>query len=357
MPTIVTEAASGRLYRIMQLAFEQAFRRFPDRLHESSFRFGGYHVRVRVVGHEMARQITRPFSHLKTDASGIETPQLTIDLWDESETNVQCQVGSPNGSTEGIKMTAISSGGRLVAQKLRNVLTCYNYMTHHIISSAVWSDQLSVYERCKPLGRPLLEWHNDRNVQMIHGSLVGLDGRGVLFGGKSGSGKSTSALTCLCAGFQFLSEDYVGLQQICDGSFLGHSLYNSVFLKIVDLLRFPSFGPYVMKGLAHEEKAAVLVSEVFPDRLAPVVPIRAVVLPRIVDTAEPKFYLASKGEALLSLGPSSLLEIPSRRLGVLGFHKIAQLIEQVPCYWLEINRDLTSIPHRVEELLVAARAL
>jgi len=346
-----------RLYTIMQLAFEQAFRRFPDRLHESSFRFGGYPIRVRVVGHEMAKQITRPFCHLESDTSNVETPQLTIDLWDESETNIQCQVGSPNGNHSRIKMTAISPDGRLVGQKLRNVLTYYNHSAQHIISSVVWNDQLSVYERCKPLARPLLEWHNDRNVQMIHGSLVARDGRGVLFGGKSGSGKSTSALTCVCAGFQFLSEDYVGLQEICDGSFLGHSLYNSVFLKIIDLLRFPSFGPYVMKGLAHEEKAAVLLSQVFPDRLASAVPIRAVVLPRIVHSAEAKFYLASKGEALLSVGPSSLLEIPSRRVGVLGFHKIAKLIERIPCYWLEINRDLASIPHRVEELLVAARAL
>src|SRR5689334_20322293 len=119
MPTTVTEAASVRLYSIMQLAFEQAFKRFPNRLHESSFRFGGYPVRVRVVGHEMAKQVTLPFSHLKTDLS--QKPQLTIDLWDESETNIQCQVGSLNGNHSRIKMTATSPEGRLVAQKLRNV--------------------------------------------------------------------------------------------------------------------------------------------------------------------------------------------------------------------------------------------
>ena len=356
MPTTVTENASVRLYTIMHLAFEQALRKFRNRLHEASYLFGGYPVRVRIVGYEMARQITRPFSHLKTDAADIKPPQLTIDLWDESETNIRCQIGSLNGSTKRTKMTAISPDGRLVGQQLRNVLTCYNYRARHIISSAVWSDHLSVYERWKPLARPLLEWHNDRNVQTIHASLVARDGQGVLFGGKSGSGKSTSALTCFGAGFHFLSEDYVGLQELHDGSFVGHSLYNSVFLETGHLSRFPALGPYAIKGVPDDEKCTVLLSEVCPDRLARVAPITVLVLPRILDSTRPKFYRASKGEALLALGPSSLLQIPSRRLGALGFHKIAQLIERVPCYWLEINSDLASIPHRVEELLAAARA-
>jgi hypothetical protein len=202
-----------------------------------------------------------------------------------------------------------------------------------------------------------LEWHNDKCIQVIHASLIARDGKGVLFVGKSGSGKSTSALVCLCAGFKFLSEDYVGLQQCQEGSFAGHSLYNSVFLKLADLARFPEFNSYMLKGLAHEEKFAVVLSQVFPERLARTVPIRIILLPRIVESAHPRFYRASKGDALLALGPSSLFQIPSRRVGVLGFRKIAQLVEQVPCYWLEINRDLASIPHRVEEILVAARAL
>ena len=351
MPTILPEGVARHLSAVMQLAFEQAIRRRSDRVHESLYLFGGYPVRVRVVGNQMAGQITRPFSHLKADRSDLGDPQLTIDLWDESETDIRCQVASLNGDSKFKKITAISSEGRLIAQQLKNVLTYYDRGANRIISSAVWRDQLSVYERCKPLARPLLEWHNDSNIQMIHASLVARYGHGILFAGKSGSGKSTSALTCLCAGFQFLSEDYVGLQQVPDGSFVGYSLYNSAFLRISDLARFPSIAPYVMKGLPHEKKSGVVLSDVFPDRLARVVPIRALVLPRIVDTAKPKFYLASKGEALLSIGPSSLLQIPSRRLGVGGFDKLAQLVDRVPCYWLELGRDPNSVPSLVENIL------
>ena len=351
MPTIITDAAALRSYTVMQLAFEQAVKRYSDRLHESHYIFGGYPVRMRIVGHELARFITRPFSHLQVTQSDENIPQLTVDLWDESDTGIHSQAGSLNDNGHFTKVTAVSAEGRLVGQRLKNVTNCYDHNAQHIISSARWAEQMSIYERCKPLARPLLEWHNDRNIQIIHASLVGRNNRGVLFAGKSGSGKSTSALVCFCAGFQFLSEDYVGLQQVRDGSFIGHSVYNSAFLKICDLARFPSFGPYLMKGLSHEEKCAVVLSQVFPERLARVMPVRALVLPRILDTAHPKFYPASKGEALLALGPSSLMQIPNRRSGVRGFEKMAQLVEKVPCYWLELGRDSTTIPDLVGDIL------
>jgi len=351
MPTVITEGAAARSYAVMQLAFEEAVRRYSDQLYESHYIFGGYPVGVRVVGREMGRVITSPFSHLRVERSSRNPLELTIDLLDESYTAVRCQPRSANGEGRFIKTTAVSVEGRLFSQQLRNVLSCYNYKTGHIISSALWSDPLSVYERYKPLARLLLEWHNDKSIQVIHASLIARGDKGVLFAGKSGSGKSTSALACLCAGFKFLSEDYVGLQQCQDGSFAGHSLYNSVFLKIVDLARFPEFNSYMLKGLAHEEKFAVVLSQVFPDRLARTVPIRVILIPRIVDTAHPRFYRASKGDALLALGPSSLLQIPSRRAGAHGFRRVAQLIERTPCFWLELGRDLASIPCLVEEIL------
>jgi len=351
MPTVITDAAAARSYTVMQLAFERAVKRYSDRLHESRYIFGGYPVLMRIVGDELARFITQPFSHLQVDKSDQDIPQLTVDLWDESDTGIRSQAGSLNDNGQFTKITAISADGRLVGQRLRNVVNCYDHNARHIISSARWSDQISVYERCKPLARPLLEWHNDRNIQIIHAGLVGRDNMGVLFAGKSGSGKSTSALVCLCAGFQFLSEDYAGLQQIQDGSFVGHSVYNSVFFKTNDLARFPSFGPHIMKGLSHEEKCAVVLSQVFPGRLARAMPIRVLVLPRVLDTAHPKFYPASKGEALLALGPSSLMQIPNRRLGARGLNQMAQLVERVPCYWLELGRDSTTIPDLVEGIL------
>jgi hypothetical protein len=225
------------------------------------------------------------------------------------------------------------------------------------MGSIAWHDRIFIYERAKPLARLLLNWHNDQDIQVIHTGMVARDGKGILFAGKSGSGKSTSSLACICAGFDYLSEDYVGLESREDSSFVGHSLYNSVFLETRHLARFTELIPYAIKGRPpHEEKSVIILSQIFPERLERVVPIRALAVLRVADTSKPRFRPASKGEALLALGPSSLLQIPNRGLGTLGFNKLAQLVKRVPCYWLEVGNDLGSIAERVDELLGTVNA-
>ena len=341
-----------KAFKNMQSMFEEAMARHPDALYESFYVFGGHHVRIRVIGRTLAEHICRPFLHLQAYEPYPPRPQLTIDLWDENETGISDQVKSIGNDPKWTERTVKTRDERFIGQQLPHTLSCLDRETGRIVGSIAWHDRIFIYERAKPLARLLLEWHNSQGIQIIHTGLVARDGQGVLFAGKSGSGKSTSSLVCLCAGFQFLSEDYVGLQQLQDGSFVGHSLYNSVFLQTSHLARFPELLPHAIKGKPpQEEKSVVIFSQVIPERLERVVPIRVLVLPRVVDASEPQIRPASKSEALFALGPSSLLQIPNRGLGMRGLSKLAELAERVPSYWLDLGRDGGSIPQCVEEIL------
>lgn len=339
-------------FNVMQVAFQKAREKNPESFHESFYTFAGQVVRIRIVGRALAKNILLAFSHLQINEPVLLTPQLTIDLWDERETGIYCRVSFTNDDSSWIEITATSPDNRFVGQRLPNTLTCLDRIANRIIGSITWSEQIFIYERAKPLARLLVEWHNDQQVQVIHAGLVARDDLGILFAGKSGSGKSTSSLACVCAGFSYLSEDFIGLQRLADGPFLGHSLYNSVFLEARHLAQFSMLTPYVTRGRPIEEKSAVILSQVFPQRLKRVVPIRVLLIPRVIGARAAKIHPASKGQALLALGPSSLLQIPSRRIR--GFSKLAQLVEQVPCYWLELGSDLGSIPRCVEEFLAEA---
>ena len=181
--------------------------------------------------------------------------------------------------------------------------------------------------------------------------MVAKNGQGALLVGKSGSGKSTSSLACLCGGFDFLGEDYVSLEFTKEGSVIGHSLYNSAFLERTHLKLFHELTPYVITGLnSDERKAAVILSEAFSGRLKPSVPIRALVIAH-VNGQSPRshFRTASKGEALLGLGPSCLFQIPSR--GARSFPKLAELADAIPAYQLDLGSDLAFIPSAVEDIL------
>jgi hypothetical protein len=341
-------ADHGKLFGFLADAFERALRRHPDRVHESYYVFGGQNVRLRVVGRELARDVTRPFAHLR--ASNPLATQLAVDLWDENEIGIRCQQGSTGVDVPWSDVTTASPDGRFLVQRLPNTLTCLDLRRGRIVGSIAWSDQIFIYERAKPLARLLLEWHNHQDVQIIHAGLVCQDGRGVLFVGRSGSGKSTAALACLCSDFKFLSEDYVGLQARPNGGFLGHSLYSSVFLDTEHLARFASLAPYVMAGRPpHELKSVVLLSQPFPDRLERAVPITVLIAPHVVEGSTSSLRPISKGQALLALGVGSLLQIPSP--GVSGIDKLRQLVDQVPCYGLEFGRDMESMPRCVKEIL------
>ena len=343
------EAVGARLRQTMLIAFDRAMAKHPELVHESFYLFGGQRVRMRIVGQDLARHLVRPFSHLRVENSDNSSSQLTIDVWDETETNIHCQA-IPSNADGQTKFTAVSTDGRLLLQQRPGVLNCYNKGTQHIMSSVMWGTQLSVYEQYKPFGRALLEWHNQQDVQIIHAALVSRDGKGALFVGTSGSGKSTSSLACLAGGLSFLSEDFVGLEKLGDDSFVGHSLYNSVFLEIDHLTRFPRLAPYAKYGLPHDEKSALVLSEIFPERLERAVPVKVLILPRIVDAEKPAIHCASKSEAI-SAGEGSFLELPSQGLGKYGLDRLIQLAEQVPSYWLDLGRNLALIPGCVDELL------
>lgn len=339
------------VFHVMEGAFQHAMMQNPAEMRESYFVFGGRFVRFRIVGRELAKQILRPFSHLRHDGPVPQNLHLTIDLWDECRTEIRCQAKRVSADSTWKQITVQSSDNRYVAQQLPNTLTCLDRTQSRIVGSIAWSPWMFIYERAKPLARLLLEWHNDQGIQVIHGGLVALNGRGILLVGKSGSGKSTSSLACVCGGLDFLGEDYISVEKTKDGTVIGHSLYNSVFLERTHLERFHRLSPYVITGShTHERKSTVILSEVFEKRLKRSVPIRMLGLTRVnQQLIQTEFHLASKGEALLSLGPSCLFQIPSR--GAQSFPMLVQLTNLIPAYHCELGTDLTDIPRTLEKML------
>lgn len=310
-------------------------------------------VRVRLVGIALARIFEAAFGHLSVAPAA---PSLTIDVWDDEVSDVTADGAGDEdfGQTwlvgGGLLTTALR--GRVIRHQLPHTTAWFDRATSSIVGSVSSTQELSLYERGKPLHYLLSLWHNDTGVFVTHGALVARDGRGVLLAGVGGSGKSTTAATCLAAGFDYLGDDCIGMERRPDSSFVGHSVFAAPWLDRHALNRLPAFAAGAREGTSPgEDKALVNVSNFVPrGRLTASAAIVAIGLPRIVAKAETIVSRCSLGDALRALGPSSiLLFAPSP--GAEGLRHLRALVSSAPCFWLDLGQDVSRIPAAIDDML------
>jgi len=341
----------GQIFGKMRDAFAKVHEEQPDAIQRRGVRFAGRNATLRVAGRECSEKITPPFRHLLTGEVGSPRSDLVIDVWDERETGL-----ADPGPRVASDLTASEFGwiigsadDRFVGCHRPYLSTWMDRSSQHIVACTSDSRRLALYERAKPLLFPLLLWHCDRGTEVIHGALVEKEGGGVLFAGREETGKSTSALACMAAGFNYLGDDYIALEDLGHGAFVGHSLYNSAWLDREHVSRFPELMRHVMPGTSR--KGPIVLSEVMPDRLARSAAIRFVVLPHVAADGQCRVRPASRKEALLALAPTSVVKRPCSAQS--GLDKIAGLVESVPAFSVEIGNDLTRLAMQIEQLLVS----
>jgi hypothetical protein len=344
-------------FKAMLDGFTEAWEFHPSKRWQSTCTFAGRRAHIRVVGVQAARKLTGALSHLML-ACNSDGAQLKIDIWDESETSVFCPVEYEpvekhiSGSTWYVEFGLIlgSPEDVFVGCQRPQIVAWLNRETQHVVVCIHTSENLPLYDLGKPLLFPLLLWHSDRGMEVIHACLISKGGQGVLLAGRGGIGKSTSALTCVEEGFSYLGDDYIALEAASDGSFAGHSLYSSTWLMADHLKRFPRLIPHAIYARQpDQEKSMVFLSDVFPDRLGTVAPIRALALPRVSGVPSPRVRRASRAEALFALAPKSLILLPSS--GAKGLENLVRLAERVPCFWLDLSQDMSAVPDQIEKLI------
>jgi len=211
------------------------------------------------------------------------------------------------------------------------------------------AEALPYYEKGYPFTTILNWWMENQELQCVHAAAVGTNEAGVLLPGKSGSGKSTTALTCLNSALSFISDDTCVVT--CCPQPYAYSLYNTA--KLVseeDIARLPHLAAKVINpNRIDGEKAMILVNRHYPEKIVKGFPIKAVLTLRITGKPETKLQTATAGAALKALAPSTILQLPGA--GQKALRSIAKLLKQVPCYVLELGIDQERIPGVILDLL------
>jgi hypothetical protein len=336
-------------FPLLEESFLLARQSFPQAATEFDVGMAGFRLRIEIVGVELATTVRRAFSHLILPASS--PADLTIRVWDEAETgvSVQGQYSPHRRRADDVDiLLKISDDGRYIGEQRDLSVSWLDTASSTIVGCISSARSQYLDERARPFHKLISAWLDERGIQFVHAGLIQWNAIGILFVGNGGAGKSTSSGACLRAGMGYLGDDFVGIEST-DGAYTGHGFFSSCLLNVDHLRRFPDLIRHAV--LAHqsfEDKSILYLDEVFPNALKASVPVGAIMLPRVVDRDETTYRRASKVEALFAIAPTSVMFLP--RPSQKAFDRVAELVERVPAYWLELGRDIDRIPDAVKRL-------
>lgn len=344
-----TESDPQAFFASVYKAFECAVQSVGGTI-DRYYAIGGYLVRLRFAGPALMPYLTPALEHLAVPPTS--HVNLTLCLWDSVSTKTLMPPRPWNsddlivrGDVRGFSNERFHTMLSGDVGTLNTLDTAENLGVFWIREAA----HVPMYERGAPLRVLLHWWMRERGLGLIHTGAVGLGGNGALLIGKSGSGKTSTTLLCLLNGWSYVGDDYCLLAN--NGTPYIHSVYNSAKVNAPYLQNFPTLLHAVSNPQELGfEKALLYLYRDHPTGLSAALPIKLIFLPRVTGHSETTVRPISRTAALRALVPSSLFQLPGT--GQSEFFRMAELVEQVPCYSLELGTDLAQIPEIISNALL-----
>jgi hypothetical protein len=318
------------------------------------FRIANQLVCLQFVGEALTQRMTRSIAHLEVPLELLpedSKPDLTICLISEQETGFSRPAaiwegyqwqrrGEIRGLVNDQIYTSIqwNSEALVILDKLNNL--AFYWVENH--------DRILHCEVAAPFQALFNVWFGQRQVQLVHAATVGWESGGVLLVGKSGSGKSTTALSCLDSPLQYLSDDYSLVTP--DPTPTAFSLYSTGKKNADDLERL-SFLRSCMSNpdRLDREKAVYFIQELFPEKILRLCPLKATLIPRVTGQRETTLEPTLPQTGLAALVPSTIRQLGGA--GKIACDLMSQTILSMPCYFLNVGTDIPQIAQVIQDFL------
>lgn len=330
------------------------------------FAIGGTRIRLSFAGPALLPLFTKAFSHLAIPPTNSVDLEISVSYGEERVSNHNGE--SLSGWLERLDKTEtelLTKGllrGDTELNPNRRIRCSAGPLTLNVepSSSSIYlldeklnrgffwiSDpRLISYQQVSGPLRPIFSrWLRNRSMHMVHGAAAGRDGKGILFAGQNGSGKSTTSLLCMQAGFKFAGDDNVLLGMDPVPSVL--SIYGSGKLTPHAMADFPELRPAVSPMQNSEgDKHLIFPHEIYPDRLTGGFRLSAVILPRVSGEVNTKFFRTSSVRGLLALAPHSMMALEGSNSGILN--EMSQILASVPHYSMSLGTRREGVLEAVE---------
>jgi hypothetical protein len=319
-------------------------------------RLGSDKVRLRFAGDALV-PYAHPLTHQIDRAPDATAPLLTIDLWDAESTGV-LPPPFPGGAARGELRRSDEAGVRIhFGSGVRGsdgafeAMTIFDERASVIRYFVTTPDRIPWYEGAAPL-RTAMHWGLSRSDRLlVHAGAVGMDGHAVLLAGRGGSGKSTTAVAALLAGYDYLGDDYTVLDPAGPQP-VAHSLHATAKLTPHALALLPELADHpALRLIDGGEKHVLDVATFRPGALRRSARVVSIVVPDARRSGPPGLERLSPGAALLALAPSTVLQRPERDMPEL--RPLVELVRRVPAYRLALAGASTRIGPMIERAAAA----
>jgi len=182
--------------------------------------------------------------------------------------------------------------------------------------------------------KEIFSWVLSKNKSLlIHAAAVGNQDGAVLLIGKSGAGKSSTAIRCLLNGLDFYGDDVVGIST--DPTPTVHSIYASAKIYQKDLKNYKGLAlPDAMGYLSPNEKAIFYLHQNFQAQLNSCAPIRAI-LHVVQSDGSTQISPTSVANALNTVGSTTATLFPY--FDKTQTTQLLALFKKVPCFKFELG--------------------
>jgi hypothetical protein len=292
-------------------------------------RFGDAVVHLRAAGDALGEVFTPALAHADGPPVAFGPHDVQVWAWDRAATGVEPPPPAwslddhlPTGAIRG----CVDGPVRIIYDRWQRVLTVYDRAARRCIYCAADAAEIPAWVQRSPLRQILTAWAAERGGAMVHAGTVATEHGAVVLAGASGSGKSTTTLTCAAAGFGFLGDD------ACLVTFDPVPMAHTVFGRAkLEPDAFERLGDLAHLVVGSDAGAPVLD----PARhLLASAPLRAVALLDIGDTPATTAVRVGPSTAMRRLVEGALDEGAATTLA--GLRRLAA---EVPCVALTLGSD------------------
>lgn len=300
----------------------------------------GHAIRMDFAGPALADRLAPVFGHLSPASTRV--PELTIEAWDRAGAGRAAPAPpwdltqyAPRERIRGIDPRELRAAYDLGA----GILSLYRPNSGAGVWHAAESASLPRWVIRTPFRHLIGWWAEEIGLTFAHASVVGRDGACILLPGRSGSGKSTTALAAATHGLDFLADDICLLDTT---ACTAHAPYQWAKAEADTVARLPSLA----ERIVGTEDGQSLVR---PPNLVRSATVVGIALPTISGKRPTRVTPATGAEAAFALGPSTLIE--GNGAGAASFARLAQLARELPAVHLHVGTDMAEVVAAVDGLV------